>query len=155
MTKFTSNGYGTCLFGTAIADNYQITVKVHDMQRGFMMGYVTAMSDMNYDDPIGRNENRLYSVGLYALNDENRLELYNKTTGAYGEELNYEYDYVFDDESVFKMEFNFKLDKLIIYHGTEKGQKISLNGAKLLIPAFTLFDKNDSIEITKRKRGKR
>ena len=148
VRKVTNNGYGTCLFGIGIANNYSIKIKVKSMLKGFMFGYVTSIIDINYNDPIGRNKNKYHSLGLYVSLDEDRLELYDKTTGAYGEELNYKYNYVFDEESTFKMEFNFKTDKMTIYHDKEKkGQMIRLNGCKLLIPAFTLFDKNDCIKI--------
>lgn len=164
VRKYTNSGCGTCIFNTPISGHdgsvHSISIKLRSIRRGFMMGFKKAIST-NYDEAIGRSQNKYCSVGIHVSIGGYKLKLYNQNTDLVGKDLNHEYKYVFYATSTFKMIFDFVNDKMIICHQnlvwdtieSEDGDVISLNGCKLLTPAFTLFDKNDCIEIIQWNKG--
>ena len=64
-------------------------------------------------------------------------------------DLDYKSTTNFQNGDIFGMSFDFKNDSLQLYHNNNKADKISLYGDKTAIPALSLTNKHDEIEILK------
>eukprot|EP01084_Bolivina_argentea_P152385 265836_1 len=164
--KFNINGRSVekdtgSLFATAIFDNeitsdmcnqYDVHIKWTHKVTDFYMGYIN-ISTKEWitkglsKHSIGSYTNAEYSVGCHVYVGCNDFMIYNKDhpQGHCSSCV----DGNFDEGDIFIMSFNFKKDTFVIYWNGKKAHSMSLNGAKMVIPAFSLYRRGEEIEILK------
>ena len=146
--------YSTCSFeqdidGT-LFNKFMIHFRYLSSSRpsNIMIGYSTSIDYIeNWNRPIGFGMNKSCSVCIW-LNGKTCIT-WGHNINNYGS-LSYRPQTNFQSGDIFTLSFDFVNDCVEFYHNDNKAPGIiSFNGAKCIIPAISLIDKGDSIQVIK------
>ena len=153
--KNKNSSWNTCIFGGEISskqcNKFTIYVKWKKLTSYFYLGYIfdTKISTLKLVQSnglgLGEGNHKSYSVGLFTQSKQFGLyDINNRNT-----KLNYTAKEQFKSGDIFKLCFDFINDEWSIYHNDIYADKLSLNGCKKIIPAISIFCKDEAIQITK------
>eukprot|EP01084_Bolivina_argentea_P039296 72626_1 len=158
VKKYRHSTFCNCVFGTPVSNSvcnkFNIYVKILSMSHtnGFMMGYVRSKQCIkDWNQRLGIFDNKYSSTGIQVMvgkKDQN-LYLYN----SLHEHGSLRYKAKFSIGHILILSFDFKDDCLQIYHNNIPACKIclqtKLNKQQRILPAFSFYEQDDSIEIVK------
>ena len=159
---------GTCLFGVPVSaeycDSFNISFKwmksdnTVSIQRGLyyyniMMGWITNTIDKSIGDWncwLGHSSNEKYSRGIFGGDGYSNFYLYkdfpnNATYEILSNKVCSNNNANEGDE--FKLSFDFKNDKVLVYRNKVLTTEVSLEGDKQIIPGLSLFYKGQRIKV--------
>ena len=150
------DGWSTCIFGNEITpeicSEYSITIKWKKANRYFYMGWIQCLLDeymerYSANVALGHSKRKSCdSVGIYVYKNCQDLWIYmNGKVSIRTDEIEGVY---YKQGSEFRMIFNFEKDNVIICHNEREIHKMSLEGIKVFIPAFSFFTIGEEIEVT-------
>eukprot|EP01084_Bolivina_argentea_P265463 449984_1 len=153
-----NNRWSTCVFGEEIFDTelqliynkFEIHFKVN--AKSITMGFLKSApseSSINWNEKLGANENRFDSVGISHTKSL-------KDTGRITYVVNEEYNVQMTSVEEFVLSFDVKEKEMKIYDRVAVGrgmrgylETVPFGDCERVIPAFSLYNKGDQIEILK------
>eukprot|EP01084_Bolivina_argentea_P193686 332272_1 len=150
--------FGTCIFGeelrTTKCNKFNLYIKWKQCTHGFIMGFITSNvygKQFNWNGRLGSKINREHSVGILVNKTSKKFSLWSKN--VVGNRMFNNLDYCSKNEfkqgDIFILSFNIAENKLMIFHNGSMADQLSLDEYTTIIPAFTLWKKDEEIEIVK------
>ena len=155
----TAGHYVSCIFGEEIyrgnCNKFVLHILWKKCIADFFMGFIFNLpvndslnNKFDFNERLSDNDKNINcSVGINVYKRNKCLKLYDKNNRNVA--LKYRSTKYFGQNDVFILSFDFNLNKLIIHHNGKKADTISINKYQSIIPAFSLDDKNEELEVIK------
>ena len=147
------NKWSFCSFGSIIANimcnKFDIYIKIKSLKYAICIGYITS-KDYIYNESsvehLGWKNNKNISVGMYMSKSYNYPQIFDTNyNGGYNGRHKFKKFFIGD---IFILSFDFEKNHFEMFHNDTKALTLKLNN-KMIVPAFTLYHKDYSIQIIK------
>eukprot|EP01084_Bolivina_argentea_P161789 281600_1 len=158
VKKLNKYGCRTCIFGGEINDSlcrefniyckWKTVCNINGIRMYF--GFIlSTLQSIDFNDSLGGFQNRKHCISFYVHSRFNQFLLSQKDND-YNETLrNYKSPTEFKQGDIFKLNVNFPQNELTIYHNGRIAEKTTLHYYKKIIPALSLYDNDNEVEIIK------